>query len=538
MTAEVQPPVGAASRSRAGIALEQAANLASHGMSPTASAATNTAAIISVARAYGFVYLPPGTFDLSSFTLNDANTKNRGLKLFGALASLYGTDSRTVLRATAAGPLIQVGDDDLLAGSSSPMNVLAEDIVLDGNAGLGETALRVTRGVNLTFRRLVAQNFSKRGFFLDGTLACNPNPLAAADLNTIEFDSCTTKGCGTAAGDGGLVVYAPGVVTGSFDNIVVRRQQSMVGDKAGVRIQGVPGVQLDTCVIQPTGNGIEVVDATAVIDTTYVEAGGTSLVATASTFGGTVVTVRGASVITNPSVDANSSLIYEASQSNSLGAGVERYAIGRSCDDALWGPPNLAGKTGALWYKGQLWRDAYGVTWVCVVPGATNVSRWVPRDGKIIRPLSATELNLGNGYILWWAQDDMIIRDVTVIAGGSRAYTSTDSPAAQYLTLTTFAGANSMNLIGQSVAGVSAQLPLSAMTDAVNSTVASAAKNAAAGAAMANKEELFFAGSAPNVAPAAGNYIKQFMGVSPAHYTEGAGGPALLLINVYPLRKA
>lgn len=485
----------------------------------------DTAAITSAIQQAenGEVYIPPGTYAVTTIALNTNATKNRSVRLRGAHGAVYSGTGRTVLKGTTAAEILRIGDTDTTAGSSSPMQVEASDLHLDGD-GIATTGLRVTRGVNLTFKRITATDCTSKGIFVDGTVACS---AASADLNALLFESCYTTRCGTSAGDGGLVISAPGPAVGSFDNFRIVGHQSGSGDYCGIRVSKTGGVHVQTSVIQPTGNGVEVADAEVTIDSTYVECGGTTLVATAAAFGGTSVKLRGCS-IGNISADDNSSVIYDAGYANAgapgCGHGVERYSIGKVTDDALWGPPTNYGKPGAVWKRGMRWQDAFGITWVCTTSGSGEAARFVPRDGRIIRPIPYTELT--NGIVLWWAQEDTIIRGVSLLTGGAYAFTNTD--ATQTSSLTTYLTSTVDDLID------AAQLTNARLTGATE-VVSQASRTASASKRMAAKEELFFVGSASNVAPAAGNYIKHFLNHNPPGLTAGTG---LLMLDVYPLRMA
>lgn len=483
----------------------------------------DTAAITSAIQQAenGEVVVPPGTYLVSTVAFNTITTKNRSVRLRGAHAAVYSGTGRTVFKGSTAAEIIRVGDTDTTAGSSSPMQVSIEDIHLDGNS-IATIGLRVTRGVNLTFKRLTASACTSKGFFLDGTLACAAG--SSADLNAITFDSCYSYGNGTTTGDGGFVIDAASAVVGSFDNIRLVACQSGAGDYTGVRVSGVPGVHLQTCVIQPTGNGIEVVNGIAAIDSTYVECGGDTLNVSATTFGGSHVRLGAGSSIGNPVVDTNSTVVYDASYSNATGYGVARFAIGKPCDDASWGPPNMAGKSGAAWKRGHVWVDAYGVHWICVVSGTSEAAVFVPRDGRVIRPVPHTDMT--NGSALWWAQDDMLVRGVSFVTGGAYAFTNTD--ATQVSSLSTYLTSTGDDLIDE------AQLTYARMTGGTE-VVSQARLCASASKRMAAGEELLFQGSPPNVAPAVGNKILHYLNHNPSAFTAGTG---LLLIDVYPLRLA
>lgn len=483
----------------------------------------DTAAITSAIQQAenGEVVVPPGTYLVSTVAFNTITTKNRSVRLRGAHAAVYSGTGRTVFKGSTAAEIIRVGDTDTTAGSSSPMQVSIEDIHLDGNS-IATIGLRVTRGVNLNFKRLTASGCTSKGFYLDGTLACAAG--SSADLNAVTFDSCYSYGNGTAPGDGGFVISAASTVIGSFDNIRLVACQSGSGDYAGVRVSGVPGVHLQTCVLQPTGDGIEVVNGIVAIDSTYVECGGNTLVVSATAFGGSHVRLGAGSSIGNPVVDTNSTIVYDASYSNATGYGVARFAIGKPCDDASWGPPNMAGKSGAVWKRGHVWVDAYGVHWICVVSGTSEAAVFVPRDGRVIRPVPHTDMT--NGATLWWAQDDMLVRGVSFVTGGAYAFTNTD--ATQASMLSTYLTSTGDDLIDE------AQLTYARMTGGTE-VVSQARLCASASKRMAAGEELFFQGSPPNVSPAVGNKILHYLNHNPTAFTAGTG---LLLLDVYPLRLA
>lgn len=483
----------------------------------------DTAAITSAIQQAenGDVIVPPGTYLVSTVAFNTITTKNRSVRLRGAHGAVYSGTGRTVFKGSTAAEIIRVGDTDTTAGSSSPMQVSIEDIHLNGN-GVATVGLRVTRGVNLNFKRLTASGCTSKGFYLDGTLACAAG--SSADLNAVTFESCYSYGNGTTTGDGGFVISAPSTVVGSFDNIRLVSCQSGSGDYAGVRVSGVPGVHLQTCVLQPTGNGIEVVNGIVAIDSTYVECGGNTLAVSATAFGGSHVRIGAGSSIGGPVVDTNSTVVYDASYSNAAGYGVERYSIGKVTDDALWGPPTNYGKPGAVWKRGMRWQDAYGITWVCTTSGSGEAARFVPRDGRIIRPVPYTELT--NGNTLWWAQEDTLVRGVSFVTGGAYAFTNTD--ATQTSSLTSYLTSTVDDLID------AAQLTYARLTGGTE-VVSQASLTASASKRMAAKEEIFFVGSPSNVAPAAGNYINHFLNHNPPGFTAGTG---LLMLDVYPLRFA
>lgn len=557
----------------------------------------DTAAFTAAAAAGTDIEIPPGTYCISLWALNSNTTKNRSYRIRGAHGALYSANEKTVLKGIAANEIVRLGDTDTTAQSSSPMQCSIEDVVFDGN-DVATVGLRITRGVNLTFKRCTATNCTSKGFFVDGTVACSAG--GAADLNALTFESCYTTNCGSVAGDGGLVISAPSTVVGSFDNIRIIKQQSGTEDYCAIRLKGVPGVHVQTSVLQPTQyrtvtaatnaspiavttsaphgmttgdtvtisgvggntaangtftvtvtgsttftlggstgngaytsggtvaiarNGIEVVDSEATFDSTYVECTGTTLVVTASIYGGSHVKLRGCS-IGNTSVDSNSTVIFDGGYANAGGAGVgygvERFSIGKVADSQLWGPPSLPGRPGAIWQRGHVHVDAYGVHWVCVVAGTGQAARFVPRHGRIIRPVLYSEMT--NGSVLWWAQDDMLVRNVTFITGGAYAFTNSD--ATQSSSLTTYLTSTADDLID------AAQLTYARMTGG-SPVVSQASLTASASKRMAGKQELFFVGSPANVQPADGNYIKHFVNHNPNGFT---GGTGLLLLDVYPLR--
>lgn len=496
----------------------------------------DTAAFNATFNAGNNIFVPPGTY-LADIVFNEVTTRNRSFCFKGAGGFLFANE-KTIIKATGVvDQVIRIGDTDIATpGGSRPMQGLISDILIDGNAQ-SLSGFRITAGTNITLERVTAYNCKEKGFFTDGLLACDN--IARADLNCITYKSCVSHTCGTGGNDAGFAVIATGPVIGSFDQIKLDTCQSQF-DYSSVRISGgsLTGINIDNGLFQPpslTGSGITIIGSEVSIKNSYVETGGGETIDVSSD--GAVyanVNIRNSS-IGNPKIDANSKITYDGSYGNAKGISICRYTVGNPVDDSLYGPPNGTGKSGAVYKRGFEWKDYYGITWICVESGIGNAAKFVPKDGKVILPLPYT--NIINGNILWWAQDDLLLRDLTVVTGGTRALTYGGADPNQYIALTTFAGGDTLNLIGQEVAGVSPQLGL-AQVQSVTPVIKQASKNAYVGAIMNNKQELYLVGSPPNVAPAAGNYIKLFVGSNPPPYSGFTAGTSLIVLDVYPLRLA
>lgn len=526
MTYAIQPAVPAANENIPGIARQLVLNVRDFGA--LGDGVTDDSAAFAAAFAAGNnIFVPPGTY-VADILINDVNTRNRSICLRGSQGSLFAGQERTVIRATGeVAQVIRVGDTDTATpGGSRPMQVLIQDLEIDGN-GAAHAGLRITAGTNITIERVSAYHCTQNGFFVDGVLACDP--VASADLNCVALKSCVSHSCGSGGTHAGFAVVAPGAVIGSFDQVRLVDCQSSF-DYAGVRVSGgsLTGIKIENCVLQPTGAGagITVVGAEVTIENTYVETsgGGPTLNASADGAVGAKVKVRN-STLGNPTIDATSQVTYDGAYANAKGFAIERCTLGTPVDDTQWGPPNQENgvnpKSGAVYQRGFVWKDAYGVAWICTTAGTSQGAKFVPRDGRIIRPIPAAQW--GNGGTFWWSQEDTIVRAVSLVCGAGQAMTGTDATQAGAI------GSASPQDIIELV-----QLPYATLSGAAGASV-SAAKNTQAGARLSNKQELYFTGSASNVAASAANRLITYVDHNPAAFTAGT---VLVVIDTYPLRMA
>lgn len=484
-------------------------------------------AINAALAATGRVLLPPGcTYAIESpITVNDgtAYTRNRGFEIRGGRGTIYSADPRTIIKAMpsfdSTKAMIVVGEDADTSGGV-PMMGLLENIYLDGNNNTALAGIRYVKGISITTRRVSVEGCRHAGFWLDSTYACSA--IAQSAVTNILHDTCWSWNNGSLAGDAGYLVDCPaGGVIGAFDQFLFLNCQSGLDDYVGWRISNTPGVKLDTCVIQPSGVGIEVVGSDVSVDSSFVESvtHATSMTVQ-SGVGPSFVHIR-QSVVDAPVVDNDCFVVSDVSYVGGRGFSIGRQVLGRLYDDTSsngYGPPPMSGKTGdssAVWSKGAIWVDAYGNEWICTTAGTGYASRWRERHGRITMPF--TYLDITNGNTLWWSQEDAVL--VNVALQITSAFTGTD--ATQAVALST-SNVDQDNLIDE------AQLTFANL--GTLHFIATSAQNATGTPLLTGGKRKRIAGGAGNASPGNNNVVFCFVNHNPPAFTAGAG---LLIIDLH-----
>lgn len=327
-------------------------------------------------------------------------------------------------------------------------------IHLDGNA-IASDGLKIKQGAIFKVEDVAAYDFTARGFWVDGWASGTAalETLTYNYANGITFDRCeaqaNSKGFAVErAGTGvwGTVSFRDCYAKDNYVGLFVRGDNATSSDTYyydkygttvawdGGNLEGKSSVAWDILVRAKDGANVAVSNTyteTYSSDPKHYWLSGNSY---ASVSGGPTSPVYWYSRF-----DDNSTLCMEASGNNAgywntLYGGMTYYGFlsermcvgGKIADKTTYGSPwiptdkTLAGNT--LAYKGMRFVDNYGTQYVQVEDNGTgysgtetggtgilnNASRWAPINGRIIIPVTFSDLNRDN-FVPFWAEADFVM---------------------------------------------------------------------------------------------------------------------------------
>ncbi len=455
---------------------------------------------ITAATAAGLgIYFPPGTYNLSSTLVLNANR-----------LECFGCGQATILKAQSGftgSAMIQVGANE---GGAPRQHAVVKNLILNANAK-GVDGVVCYKAQNLTLENLNVQT-ARNGFFFDGQ-------YDVRILNVL-LRSCYTTGCTTA---GYKFAGSNPVQNSSFDTFLLESCASE-SDATSLYALGVMQnrITLVGCELQNASvAGIHADGTTVSLIGTYIETSNGATAPAIQAVNGATVMQDGASSAAYPSVDATSRLLVGAGANISVNHYQSPAVIGVSDTISgavqLWGPPNYPqdGRAGTTSYLGQIYTDPQGIRWMCTLAGTTAAppySRWDAMDGEVRIPVDLT--TLANGSKFWAPQNDFILEAVDLLV-------TTTGASGTYISIGTDNVSVQQSIVSQAQGAVA---------NLVAGKVVSAWKNAHGTALLAPVgTRAALQGTEFNGVPAAGNYLGYIKSG-----TFSAGAATLIIRGRYP----